>query len=288
MFLKNRKIYKFKNFNLIQKFINKFKITSFNQKNKVDAYSKFFELGELIKEISDDKIKNNLPEHLINVEKKNKRPLTFELNDLCRLHWLVLARKALNTLEFGSGFSTLFIADSCLILKKFFKDVENLRVEKKFHVYSLEESKKFINITKKRLFLDLKKHVTLINSKHKIINYQGKYATQCLNVPNISPDLIYLDGPSQYISKKNFNGFNFNTISRFPMSADLLLLEYFFEPGTFIIVDGRTSNARFLKDHFKRNWKYFHDTSADCHYFELNEKPLGKYNKLKLKFCLGK
>ena len=72
MFLKNRKIYKFKNFNLIQKFINKFKITSFNQKNKVDAYSKFFELGELIKEISDDKIKNNLPEHLINVEKKIK------------------------------------------------------------------------------------------------------------------------------------------------------------------------------------------------------------------------
>ena len=32
MFLKNRKIYKFKNFNLIQKFINKFKITSFYQK----------------------------------------------------------------------------------------------------------------------------------------------------------------------------------------------------------------------------------------------------------------
>jgi len=288
MFLENRKIYKLKSFEKIQKFLNKFTIKSFNEKKKVISYLNFFELQKLIKELSEDKIKSKIPDHLINVDKKNKKPFSLDLNDLCRLHWIVLSRKSLNILEFGSGFSTVFIADSCFILNRFFKNLKKIRVEKKFHVYSLEESKKFINITKKRISLDLKKHVTLIKSKNKIVDYQGKYASKCLNIPNISPDLIYLDGPSQYFSKKNLNGFNFNTIARFPMSADLLFLEYFFEPGTFIIIDGRTSNARFLKNHFKRKWKYYHDSHADCHYFELNEKPLGKYNKLKLKFCLGK
>ena len=288
MSLKNRRIYKFKSFNKIQKFINKFAIESFNKKHKVISYLNFFELQNLTKELSADKIKNKISDYLLNVDKKNRKPLAFDLNDLCRLHWIVLSRKALNILEFGSGFSTVFIADSCFILNKFFKNIKKLRVKKKFHIYSLEESKKFINITKKRLSSDLIKHVTLIKSKNKITDYQGKYASKCLNIPNISPDLIYLDGPSQYFTKKNFNGFNFNNISRFPMSADLLFLEYFFEPRTFIIVDGRTSNARFLKDHFKRNWKYIHDLQGDCHYFELMEKPLGIYNKLKLKFCLGK
>ena len=288
MSLKNRRIYKFKSFNKIQKFINKFTIESFNKKHRVISYLNFFELQNLTRELSADKIKNKISDYLLNVDKKNRKPLSFDLNDLCRLHWIVLSRKALNILEFGSGFSTVFIADSCFILNKFFKNIKKLRVEKKFHIYSLEESKKFINITKKRLSSDLRKHVTLIKSKNKITDYQGKYASQCLNIPNISPDLIYLDGPSQYFTKKNFNGFNFNNISRFPMSADLLFLEYFFEPRTFIIVDGRTSNARFLKDHFKRNWKYIHDLQGDCHYFELMEKSLGIYNKLKLKFCLGK
>ena len=83
------------------------------------------------------------------------------------------------------------------------------------------------------------------------------------------------------------DGFNFNNVSRFPMSADLLFYEYYFEPGTLVIVDGRTSNARFLRDHFKRNWKYFHDEIGDYHVFELNEKPLGIYNKKKIKFCLN-
>ena len=121
-----------------------------------------------------------------------------------------------------------------------------------------------------------------------MIEYEGKYASRCSNIPNISPDLVYLDGPSQYAMKKSLNGFNFNNISRFPMSSDLLHLEYFFEPGTFIVVDGRTSNARFLRDFFKRNWKYYHDKTGDCHYFELIESALGKFNKNKIKFCLGR
>ena len=71
-----------------------------------------------------------------------------------------------------------------------------------------------------------------------------------------------------------------------PMSADILRFEFFLEPGTLILVDGRTANARFLKSYLRRGWNYKHDSIGDVHYFELNEDPLGKYNKLKLEFCL--
>ena len=36
-----------------------------------------------------------------------------------------------------------------------------------------------------------------------------------------------------------------------------------------------------------RNWNYIHDPVGDVHYFELVEPPLGKYNKVKIDFCLG-
>jgi hypothetical protein len=90
--------------------------------------------------------------------KKEKRPLPPELEDLTRLHWLVLARKAINTLEFGSGFSTIFIADAKSILNKYFGDISEMRSDKLFHLYTVGENKNFINITKKRLPKNLKKH----------------------------------------------------------------------------------------------------------------------------------
>jgi hypothetical protein len=72
-----------------------------------------------------------------------------------------------------------------------------------------------------------------------------------------------------------------------PMSADILRFEFFLEPGTLILVDGRTQNARFLKAYLKRNWAYQHDPIGDIHYFELQENALGPYNKRKMDFCLG-
>ena len=247
----------------------------------------FFELDYLLKQIPEDRIKNKNKRYLIQVKKNEKKPLVYELSDLCRLHWLVLSRKVFNTLEIGSGFSTIFIADAKYILKKYFKKVENIRCEKQFHIYAIGENKHFLNITKKRIPKNLLNYISLIFNKVDIINYQGRFALKHRNLPNISPDLIYLDGPSLYSAKKKFMGFAFNNISRVPMSADILFFEFFLEPGTFILIDGRGANAEFLKNFLKRNWKYFYDKKGDCHYFELLEKPWGEWNRRKLKFCLG-
>ena len=281
-----RKILEFKNFKPITKFLKKFSLKSFVNKNKIQFYMNFFELDYLLQAIPEDKIKNKNEGYLIQVKNNEKKPIVYELPDLCRLHWLVLSRKVFNTLEIGSGFSTIFIADAKYILKKYFKKVENIRCEKQFHIYSVGENKHFLNITKKRIPGNLSNCISLIFNKVDIINYQGTFALKHRNLPNISPDLIYLDGPSLYSAKKKFMGFAFNNISRVPISADILFFEFFLEPGTFILVDGRGANAEFLKSFLKRNWKYFYDKKGDCHYFELIEKPWGEWNKKKLKFCL--
>ena len=69
-----------------------------------------------------------------------------------------------------------------------------------------------------------------------------------------------------------------------PMVSDILDIEYFLTPGTIILIDGRTANARFLNDNFKRKWDYKYLESLDLNIFFLNEKPLGKYNRRQLKF----
>ena len=282
---KKRKIFKYKNFRPILNFLRKFNLKSFNDKKKVKEYSNFFELLNLTKEIREDKKSFKNPKFLRTVKVETK-PHSYELDDLCRLHWIIISRKVMTTLEFGSGFSTIFMADACLILSFYFKEIINeVRVEKKFHIFSLEESSKFLKITTRRIPQLLSKHITLKQSDVNIVEYQNKFATKYSKVPDVAPDLIYLDGPSTFLKKK-LKGFSFNNISRFPMSADILYIEYFLEPGTFIIVDGRTANARFLKDHFKRKWKYYHDRKGDCHYFELIENSLGPYNKRRLEFCL--
>ena len=88
-----RKVLKYNNFKPITKFLKKFNLRSFVNKKKIHSYMNFFELDYLLKEIPDDRIKNKNPKYLIQVKNNEKKPLPYELPDLCRLHWLVLARK---------------------------------------------------------------------------------------------------------------------------------------------------------------------------------------------------
>ena len=68
------------------------------------------------------------------------------------------------------------------------------------------------------------------------------------------------------------------------MSADILTFEHFLLPGTLIVIDGRTANARFLKTNLQRDWFYHYSEEYDQHFFELQEKPLGVYNQRQIEF----
>ena len=117
---KKRKILRYKNFKPILNFLRKFNLKSFNNKKKIKEYLNFFELSYLIKKIPEDKKSFKYPKFLRTVKEDETKPHLQELDDLCRLHWIVLSRKVLTTLEFGSGFSTIFIADACFILSFYY------------------------------------------------------------------------------------------------------------------------------------------------------------------------
>ena len=137
-----------------------------------------------------------------------------------------------------------------------------------------------------RLEKGLGAFATVRESSVHMVVHDNRVATMYSELPNVSPDFIYIDGPSQFATNEELNGFSFRHQCRMPMSADVLRIEFFLEPGTFILVDGRTANARFLETYLRRQWIYEHDPVGDVHYFELKEKPLGRFNRLKINFCL--
>ena len=213
-------------------------------------------------------------------------PYGVEIQDLCRLHWLCLNRKSTQVLEFGSGYSTLVIAHAMSILRKDHLEwaLSNTRLDEPFKIYSVDESPEFANITISRL-ADYKDCVDVSVRKVLLTEYDGRFATLYKDLPNVTPDFIYLDGPSQYATKQEIAGFSIDKRSRMPMAADILRFEYFLEPGSLILVDGRSANAIFLKNNLQRNWIHRHDMVGDYHIFELHDPFLGELNKNKFKYC---
>jgi hypothetical protein len=62
------------------------------------------------------------------------------------------------------------------------------------------------------------------------------------NVPRIAPHFVYLDGP-QLTSERQ-------------VAIDLLDTEDSFPPDFFLVIDDRKENTKFLKEHFRRRYKF--------------------------------
>ena len=115
-------------------------------------------------------------------------------------------------------------------------------------------------------------------------NFNGRFATEYKSLPLVNPDFIYLDAPNQFEVKKSINNFTIKHHDMMPMSCDILKFEHFLTPGTIIVLDGRTANARFLKANFQRNWVYKRNVESDHNIFYLNESALGSHNQEQINF----
>ena len=215
-----------------------------------------------------------------------------ELDDLYNLYQYVLINKRTTLFEFGSGWSTLIFSLALKELKnKYSKEVHLLRRNNPFELFVMENDKKYLNITKNRI-IKFNKYLKIKNpikinysfSNVEMTYFNNIICTQYKRLPLCNPDFIYLDGPDQFNVKKDINGISTRHKDMMPMVCDILKFEYFYTPGTIIVCDGRGANAKFLKDNFKRNWKYLNNLKSDQHIFWLNDPILGKYNKLQLEF----
>jgi hypothetical protein len=216
-------------------------------------------------------------------------PFAPQWDDLVRLHRLVISRKVTTILEFGVGYSTVILAHALAENKQTHGAYvsENLRRHNGFEIHSVDGDEYFIGIARNRLPEDLRELVHFQFSDVVVGEFSNRICTYYSDLPNICPDLIYLDAPDQFIVKGHVRGITTAHLDRMPMAADLLAIEHFLLPGTLILVDGRTANARFLKANFQRRWHYEHDQFGDVHSFELKEPALGRHNRKQIEFCLG-
>ncbi len=203
--------------------------------------------------------------------------------DLSRLHQLIRKRMSFTVLEFGVGYSTLVIADA---LRKNQHDWDGLKHKPAirnrfmFQLFSVDSSKSWVKHAQRLIPQDLADRVHLHYTEVHIGTHNGQLCHFCDCLPDIIPDFIYCDGPGVKDVQGEIRGLSFQCDERTTMPADLLLMESTFLPGTFILVDGRTNNTRFLQRNFTRTYIVRHHRQDDVTTFELNEERLGKYNIL--------
>lgn len=238
-----------------------------------EGLGKYFEHFQKRKDDSADNVANSVMEQII--------PL--DVDDLVRLHQLLRQRKSFTVLEFGVGFSTVVIADALQKNKNDWEQLVNtptIRNRFPFQCFSVDTENKWIEKTKEKLPEALKPFVQFQLSPVEIGTYNGQLCHYYKNLPDIVPDFIYLDGPDPKSVQGAINGMSFQCNERTVMSGDILLMEPILIPGTFILIDGRTNNARFLANNLKRKYEIIWDKQGDVTTIELTEERLGKYNLL--------
>ncbi len=266
-----------------------------------------FNINEYIKEYSFEKILNfkatkenkiktenyvTNKDNCVDPDWEKHNPLPPQFEDLARLHHLVLSRKVITVLEFGLGRSTVILADALRHNKKLHSEyvTKNIRRKNLFECHSVENNVNWIDECNKFFPIDLKNegYINIHETNLSTSTFNERICTFYGSLPNICPDLIYLDGPDQFSPAGDIRGISTKHSDRMPMAADILSFEHFLLPGTLIVVDGRGANARFLKVNLQRNWMYHYSEEWDQHFFELKEQPLGSINKKLLDFTLGK
>ena len=249
--------------------------------NNNNELKKFFEKKNLKEIVNNSQIKINKKD-----TRKSKTPHIPDLADLYIIYNLIFENNRINILEYGTGWSSIIILKALNDLKIRNKNEHYTRVSKPYSLTIVDDSKYFMKISKKRI-LKYFKNINNLNmcfSEASMQKLNDRYITLYDKHPVINPDLIYIDGPSQWNIKGRINNFTVNNFEMMPMMADILAYEYYLTPGTIILCDGRTNNINYLRDNFKRKWLHKHLKWADMHVLYLKEKALGVWNKEQLKF----
>lgn len=173
--------------------------------------------------------------------------------DLAYLHRAVRRNKPKAVVEFGVGLSTLVFVHALHMNRTEKPEREAGRL------YTLDTSDRWLENTRNKLPEELKDLVELSHSEARLTTVNGELCHLFDMLPNIVPDMIYLDGPDPATIVGEVHGLTYlveRGETRRVMSADILLYEAGLKIGAMIIVDNRKMNTRFLRRNLKRKWKF--------------------------------
>lgn len=209
-----------------------------------------------------------------------------ELDDLYRLYAFVVDNCVTSILEFGAGWSTLALAMGLKHNKsQYSPEYPNYtRNPHPFSICSVDNSDTFMNRAVSRLDQDSRSLVTPHIASPKMSRVGVHSVTTWDPIPRFDYDFIYLDAPEpeQVVSGKEH--IQMRDVHDLPIAGDLIVNEPYLLPQTSVIVDGRTSNARYLTSNLYRNWTVSTDFTGDFTLLHLSESALGKINNSHLTF----
>jgi hypothetical protein len=204
-----------------------------------------------------------------------------EFSDLYYLYKTTRESYVVSILEFGSGYSTLIFGIALYQnYLQFGQDyLRECRHPNAFQLLTIDASPYFLKTSLERIPEEVQKFITPHSSQIELFEFGGpggQIVNRWEDLPNFTPDLIYIDGPDPEQITTKINGYKSENFS-LPMSADVLQREFFLWHGTQLIMDGRGANAEFLRINFKRDWHYFKDNFSDRHIFKLSSEPWGYF-----------
>ena len=175
--------------------------------------------------------------------------------DLYNLYVTVRRRRPQRVIEFRIGFSTLVLLralhDNYVEDKKEnFEQAEKRRGR----LWSVEDSEEWIENTRNKIPDYLQVYSTICHSEISIQVIDGELCHTYDKLPNITPELIYLDGAVNVKGTVNGLSFDEGGKTRGVVAADILLYESTLRPGAYVIVDKRYNNVFFLKRRLKRKY----------------------------------
>ena len=214
-------------------------------------------------------------------------PIAPDISDLVRLHKLARERRRLTVVEFGTGYSAIVLAHA-LQRSAVEHSVELEALElgwaNPFRLYSVDANSSWINSVERALPATLADRVSFVLSPVIATTFDGRLCHLFQNLPDIVPDLVYVDGPDPSDVQGDINNLSFEH-GRVPMSADVLLMEPTLLPGTIVVFDGRVANARFVLRHLDRPNSVYRE--SDVTIIEFVDQPLGLRDERRRKFQSG-
>ena len=157
--------------------------------------------------------------------------------DLWFLYCTVRRRKPSCILEFGSGCSTVILAQALF-------DNQRESSNNGGYLYSMDSDSFWMEVTAKSMPKHLQGFYELWFSPVLEVNFEGTPVFRHRKIPDVIPDLIYLDSPPLH--------------ERGRLAVDVLDIEDQLPPGFCLIIDGRKQNTAFFRKHLQRQYVFKH------------------------------
>ena len=167
-------------------------------------------------------------------------------------HWFlyqaVRQRKPRVILEFGSGHSTIALAQALW---------ENQRDSPKSrgYLYSVDADSYWAEATSKAIPTHLQAYCEIFYCPLIEIEYNGTLGFRHANVPHVSPNFLFLDGPALSLERK--------------VAIDVLDIEDKLPSDFYMVIDDRQANTLFLHKYLQRRYKFKKRIFVKTQTFEL-------------------